>query len=50
VEFDDVHGSPAHLTDTKLWIIRALMQMHGAPRPVTAALGGLLRLRRAIRR
>jgi esterase FrsA len=50
VEFDDVHGSPAHLTDTKLWIVRALLEMSGGPGLARTALGGMLALRRTIRR
>jgi esterase FrsA len=29
VEFDDVHGSPAHLTDTRLWLVREVMAVLG---------------------
>ncbi|WP_424187569.1 alpha/beta fold hydrolase [Actinokineospora sp. G85] len=43
--FDDVHGSPAHLTDTKLWITRSLLTWSKGPSAVTAALGLVLKLR-----
>ncbi|MDB1089350.1 alpha/beta fold hydrolase [Streptomyces sp. ACA25] len=29
VEFDDVHGSPAHLTDTRIWLLRQVMEQLG---------------------
>lgn len=50
VDFDDVHGSPAHLTDTKLWIVRSLLDMSAGPRLPRAALGAVLTLRAARRR
>ncbi|WP_175483108.1 alpha/beta fold hydrolase [Actinokineospora iranica] len=49
VEFDDVHGSPAHLTDTKLWIIRSLLSRRPGKGVPTAVLGAALRLRAARR-
>jgi esterase FrsA len=50
VVFDDVHGSPDHLTDTKLWIIRSLLTMSGGPALLRAVLGGLLAVRAFVRR
>jgi pimeloyl-ACP methyl ester carboxylesterase len=49
IDFNDVHGSPAHLTDTKLWIVRSLLDMNAGPRLPKATLGVLLNLR-AVRR
>jgi hypothetical protein len=49
IDFNDVHGSPAHLTDTKLWIARSLLDMNAGPRLPKATLGVLLNLR-AVRR
>ncbi|MEU6644641.1 hypothetical protein ABZ863_19090 [Saccharomonospora sp. NPDC046836] len=43
VEFDDVHGSPAHLTDTRLWLLRGVLEALGDRR--ASALGLLLALR-----
>jgi len=50
VEFDDVHGSPGHLTETKLWTVRALLSMSRGPIMARAAVGGLFGLRRMLRR
>lgn len=53
VSFDDVHGAPGHLPDTRVWILRSLLRMRGLTGPRTAAVGGLsalLRLRDAARR
>lgn len=50
IEFDDVHGSPAHLADTRLWIARALLGMRASKPGVHAALGALLAARAARRR
>ncbi|EWC64589.1 hypothetical protein UO65_0196 [Actinokineospora spheciospongiae] len=50
LRFDDVHGSPAHLTDTKLWIVRSLIAWSRGTGPATAALGAALRLRTTLRR
>lgn len=37
VENDDVHGSPQHTTETRLWIVRSLLRMAGgAPIPSVA--------------
>lgn len=48
VEFDDVHGSPAHLADTRLWLIRQLLTAFGDPRH--RAVGTLLALRGTLTR
>jgi esterase FrsA len=46
-ENDDVHGSPGHAMETRLWSVCAVSRMAGT-RPVqAAALNGLLRLVRA---
>ncbi|MBT2212469.1 alpha/beta fold hydrolase [Actinomadura sp. NEAU-AAG7] len=47
VENDDVHGSPRHFVETRLWIVRSLLELDGTHRPQRAALGALLRARRA---
>ncbi|MFE7457546.1 alpha/beta fold hydrolase [Streptomyces sp. NPDC057554] len=43
VEFDDVHGSPAHLTDTRLWLLRGVLDTLGDRR--ARAPGAVLALR-----
>lgn len=43
VEFDDVHGSPAHLTDTRLWLLRGVLARLGDRR--ARLLGAALALR-----
>ncbi|PXY23745.1 hypothetical protein BAY59_29365 [Prauserella coralliicola] len=43
VEFDDVHGSPAHLADTRLWLLRNVLARLGDRR--ATVLGLLLALR-----
>ncbi|ARF73573.1 hypothetical protein B7C62_15895 [Kitasatospora albolonga] len=43
VEFDDVHGSPAHLTDTRLWLLRGVLDTLGDRR--ARAAGAVLALR-----
>ncbi|AWN27783.1 alpha/beta fold hydrolase [Streptomyces sp. NEAU-S7GS2] len=51
LEHDDVHGSPQHLLETRLWLVRSLLSMRGAT-VVPAALGlalNLLGLRDRIR-
>jgi esterase FrsA len=50
VEFDDLHGSPHHTTDTRLWIMRSLLRMRGGPRLPLAAAQTALGLRSLIRR
>ncbi|MEV4515496.1 alpha/beta hydrolase [Dactylosporangium sp. NPDC049525] len=48
--FDDVHGSPAHVTEMRLWLLHTMQRLRGAGGPVTAALGlalALAGLRRA---
>lgn len=47
--FDDVHGSPQHLLETRLWLTRSLLRMRGAAGPWTGALSALLRLRLRLR-
>ncbi|BBG01408.1 MULTISPECIES: alpha/beta fold hydrolase [Pseudonocardia] len=43
VEFDDVHGAPAHLADTRLWLVTRLLRQCGDRR--AAVPGALLALR-----
>ncbi|WP_198655272.1 alpha/beta fold hydrolase [Streptomyces geranii] len=47
-ENDDVHGSPHHLTESRLWVVRSLLELTGGHRVRTALLTtalALLRLR-----
>lgn len=46
VEKDDVHGSPAHTTETRLWAMLSVLRMRGIRSPRTALLSGLLRFAR----
>jgi esterase FrsA len=51
VEHDDVHGSPRHVLENRLWSVRAVLRMQGARTALTWALGsglGLLRARRGL--
>lgn len=41
VEFDDVHGAPRHLTEYKIGIVRALLDMQDRDRLRRAALGAV---------
>ncbi len=53
VEYPDVHGSPAHVDESRLWTVRSVLAMRGGNLPQRAVLSALLavlRLRRAIRR
>jgi esterase FrsA len=50
VEFDDVHGAPRHLTEYKIGIVRALLDMQGRARLRRAALGAVQMLFTARRR
>ncbi|WP_058042454.1 alpha/beta fold hydrolase [Streptomyces roseifaciens] len=43
LEHDDVHGSPQHLLETRLWLVRSLLSMRGAT-VVPAVLGLALNL------
>jgi esterase FrsA len=47
VEHDDVHGSPDHLTETRLWGALTVLRMHGAWNLQRFVLGTALRLLRA---
>lgn len=47
VENDDVHGSPRHFAETRLWIVRSLLELDGGHRVQRAVLGSLLGARRA---
>ncbi|MEV0136492.1 alpha/beta hydrolase [Dactylosporangium sp. NPDC050688] len=44
--FDDVHGSPGHVAEMRLWLLHTMQRMRGAGGPVTAALGLALAARR----
>jgi pimeloyl-ACP methyl ester carboxylesterase len=37
IENDDVHGSPRHTTETRLWIVRSLLRMAGGAAIPSAA-------------
>ncbi|MET9352426.1 alpha/beta hydrolase [Streptomyces sp. NPDC006617] len=52
LENDDVHGSPHHVLESRLWIVRSLMRLTGRQGIPFALLGALLRLlrRRSLRR
>jgi esterase FrsA len=50
VEYDDVHGSPAHVAESRLWIIRSLLELRGGRPAQRAVVGALLRAQRARRR
>ncbi|MFE4600093.1 alpha/beta hydrolase [Kitasatospora indigofera] len=41
-EFDDVHGSPAHLGEMRLWLLHGLLRARGVDDRRTAALGLVL--------
>lgn len=43
VEFDDVHGAPAHLTDTRLWLVGHLLRLCGDRRATALDLALALR-------
>ncbi len=45
-ENDDVHGSPAHVLESRLWVVESLMRLTGRPGGRTALVGAL---RRALR-
>jgi pimeloyl-ACP methyl ester carboxylesterase len=47
LEHDDVHGSPAHVAETKLWLALSLLQMQGIRDGRNLYLGLLLALARA---
>jgi len=43
---DDVHGSPRHTTETRLWIVRSLLRMAGGPAVPSAAVAAAFRAAR----
>ncbi|MDL4815429.1 alpha/beta hydrolase family protein [Actinomadura opuntiae] len=47
---DDVHGSPGHVAETRLWTAWSLLRMRGELPVQRAVLGALLRARRALGR
>jgi pimeloyl-ACP methyl ester carboxylesterase len=49
-ETDDVHGSPRHVTETRLWCALSMQRVRGISNTQTAVLAGLLTLARAGRR
>ena len=49
VEHDDVHGSPRHVLENRLWSVRSVLRMHGARTALTWALGSGLAVLRACR-
>ncbi|TDD94237.1 alpha/beta hydrolase [Actinomadura rubrisoli] len=46
LEHDDVHGSPAHVEETKLWLGLELLRMRGARGPMPALLNLMLAVER----
>ncbi|MGW4211288.1 hypothetical protein ACWEIJ_25070 [Lentzea sp. NPDC004789] len=49
-ENDDVHGSPRHVLESRLWVVESLMRLTGRPAVTTALVGGLRRTLRGIQR
>ena len=47
LENDDVHGSPAHTAESRLWTILEVQRMRGVRNGQTAVLGGMLRMARS---
>lgn len=41
LEIDDVHGSPDHTLETRLWILRSVLRMRGVGGPQAALLGAV---------
>jgi hypothetical protein len=41
VEYDDVHGSPEHLTDTRMWLLHHVLALRGASRAAALLRAGL---------
>jgi esterase FrsA len=41
VEHDDVHGSPRHVTESRLWTVLSIMRMQGVHNAQRAAVSGL---------
>jgi esterase FrsA len=50
LEHDDVHGSPSHVVETRLWSILSLLRMRGGNHPRRAAIAALLGMARLRRR
>lgn len=50
LHLDDVHGSPAHPTESQLWLVRSLMQAHGGRRVVNTVIELLWQLAQLRRR
>lgn len=51
LRFDDVHGSPNHADQTRMWIVGSVLRMSGAPvlqRAAVGVAGGLIRIRRML--
>jgi len=47
IEFEDVHGSPAHLGELRLWLLLQLLRTNGIEDRRTKALSAILNLRAA---
>src|SRR5262249_36566564 len=47
LEPDDVHGSPGHIEETKLWLARSLLRMRGVRDPRNLIIGLLWNAARA---
>jgi esterase FrsA len=50
-EYPDVHGSPGHVTESRLWTLRSILRMRGGHLPqrwLVTALLGATRLRRGL--
>jgi esterase FrsA len=50
VENDDVHGSPHHVTESRVWTILSVLRMRDVHRPQRAVLGSLWHTLRAFQR
>jgi hypothetical protein len=51
LQFDDVHGSPDHADETRMWIVHSILRMAGAPALQRAVVGGartLIRVKRLL--
>jgi hypothetical protein len=47
-ENDDVHGSPRHVLESRLWVVESLMRLTGRPAARTALVGAVRRVLRGI--
>lgn len=49
-ENDDVHGSPRHVLESRLWVMESLMRLTDRPKPARAVVGALRRVLRGVQR